>query len=210
MRSVVLRTATIAGAIAIAACVEDAPVSPTTNATTQAPGSPTLQLVSTSANATPYIIDFTGNKLPANLAAQIANAGGVLTTSIDQIGVAVATSDDPRFADRAIAIKGVYSVEPDPMVQWVQPERVIEADESDASPGGKMTVEPNTAFGAAEPFRLAQWVPDAMAAPSAWDAGARGAGGHRRWRHLQRSRRHRTRAGRRAFTLVRAESAIQL
>ena len=177
MLSLVRRTATIAVAIVAAACVEYAPVSPTLNGATQAPSSsPALQLVSASANATPYIIDFMGNALPANLAAQVAKAGGVLTTSIDQIGIAVATSDDPTFADRAIAIKGVYSVEPDPMVQWVQPEHVVEADVSDASPGGAVTVEPNTAFGAAEPNRLAQWVPDAMSAPSAWDAGARGAG----------------------------------
>src|SRR5258705_4444463 len=177
MLSLARKTATIAVAIVAAACINAQPVSPTLNGATEAPSSsPALQLVSASANATPYIIDFMGNALPANLAAQVAKAGGVLTTSIDQIGIAVATSDDPTFADRAIAIKGVYSVEPDPMVQWVQPERVVEADVSDASPGGAVTVEPNTAFGAAEPNRLAQWVPDAMSAPSAWDAGARGAG----------------------------------
>src|SRR6267378_2796984 len=174
MRRFVLRTATIAGAIVVAACVEDAPVSPTTNTASQAltAGSPTLQVVAAPANAKSYIIDFTGNTLPANLAAQVAKAGGVLTTSIAQIGVAAATSDDPTFADRAGNIKGVFSVELDPIVQWVEPTRVVEAGEV----GADISVEPTTAFGSGETFRRAQWVPDAISAPAAWDAGARGAG----------------------------------
>ena len=67
--------------------------------------------------------------MPADLSAQVAKAGGTLTSGIGQVGVAVASSDDPSFADRAGKIKGVFSVELDPMVQWVQPEHVVEAGE---------------------------------------------------------------------------------
>src|SRR5882762_3983725 len=67
---------TNAGAIAIAACVDYGPVSPTSNAATQKPGSPTMQVVAAPASAKSYIIDFTGNNLPVNLAAQVAKAGG--------------------------------------------------------------------------------------------------------------------------------------
>jgi lantibiotic leader peptide-processing serine protease len=169
MRRSGLRAATIAGAIVVAACAYDAPVTPTGNTITAAK-------VSSSPATTPYIIDFVGNQLPADLAAQVAKAGGTLTASIGQIGVATASSADPSFADRAVKISRVFSVSRDPMVQWVQPEHVFEAGESAVSPGGEVVVEPDTAFGSTEPFRRAQWVPDAISAPAAWDAGARGAG----------------------------------
>jgi len=57
-------------------------------------------------------------------------------------------------------------------VQWVKPERVMDVD------GGTedVSVSPATAVGAAETFRRAQWVPDAMSAPAAWNAGNTGAG----------------------------------
>src|SRR5467141_697620 len=172
MRTLVVRTATIAGAIVAAACVYDAPVTPTDTPITAAnvANSPSLQLAAPDARS--YILDFTGNDLPADLSAQVANAGGSLSTSITQIGVAVATSADPNFANRAGKIRGIASVELDPMVQWVQPENVVEAGEAES--GGE--VVPAAAFGSAETFRRAQWVPDAMSAPAAWDAGAKGAG----------------------------------
>ena len=172
MRRFVLRTATIAGALAVAACVENAPVSPTSNTITASTNSSSSLQLSALNNARSYIIDFTGNDLPADLSAEVAKAGGTLTSSIGQVGVAVASSDDPSFADRAGKIKGVFSVELDPMVQWVQPERVVEAGEA----GPDLSVEPTASFGAAETFRRAQWVPDAISAPAAWDAGATGAG----------------------------------
>src|SRR6267154_559572 len=95
----VLRFTLVTGAFVAAACVDHGPVSPASN--TAAPGSPTMQLVAGAANAKSYIIDFTGNGLPSDLAAQVTKAGGTLTTSIGQGGVAVATSDVSTFADRA-------------------------------------------------------------------------------------------------------------
>jgi len=174
MRRFVLRTATIAGAIVAAACVEYAPISPTAETATQAPtaGSPTLQVVAAPAAAKSYVINFTGSQLPADLAAQVSAAGGTVTTSVDQIGVAVAASSDPGFAARAAKINGVADVTEDIDVQWVAPEQVVEAGElSDAG-----SLNGATSFGATEAFRQIQWAPDAVSAPAAWDLGARGAG----------------------------------
>ena len=167
MRRFVLRTATLAGAIVVAGCGEYAPNSPTAK-TASAPtaGSPTLQLVAPSANSKSYVINFTGSQLPADLSAQVVAAGGSVTTSFTQIGVALAQSGDPGFAARAGKIKGIASVDEDIVVQWVHPERVVEAGE----------VSEEATFGNAETFRRIQWAPDAVHAGEAWDAGARGAG----------------------------------
>jgi subtilisin family serine protease len=174
MRRFILRTATIAGAIVVAACVENPPISPTAETATQAPtaGSPALQVVAAPADAKSYVINFTGTQLPSDLAAQVTAAGGALTTSIPQIGVAVAASSDPGFAARAGQIKGVSTVDEDITVQWLNPEQV--ADAGEVFDDGIAT--PATAFGSAETFRREQWAPDAISAPAAWDAGARGAG----------------------------------
>jgi subtilisin family serine protease len=122
-----------------------------------------------------YIIDFTGTALPSDLAAQIAKAGGELTTSIDQIGIAVATSTDPKFAARAERIRGVFSVLDDIEVQWVTPSENMAVGE-DVLEEIAPTAEALLANGDSETFRLVQWAPDAVFAPDAWKTGARGAG----------------------------------
>ncbi len=151
-----LRTATIAGAIAVAACVEDPPISPTANtAGVPTAGSPTLQVMAAPADAKSYVIDFTGTQLPADLAAQVSAAGGTVTTSIDQIGVAVAASSDPGFAARAGKIKGVSTVTEDIQVQWVPQDRVVEAGEvTDAG-----SFDATAAFGADRGVRRKRDIP---------------------------------------------------
>ncbi len=171
MPSHVLRFTLVTGAIVAAACVHEAPITPPDNTVTAATVSSNLAAPH---QAQAYLIDFTGNTLPANLASQVAKAGGVLTTTIDRIGIAVATSEDQSFPHRAIAIRGVYSVQPDDVVEWLEPERVVEAGEVEVAEAA--TVEPAATFGTGETFRRAQWAPDAMFAPDAWDLGALGAG----------------------------------
>ena len=175
MRKLIIRTATIAGAIVAAACVEHAPISPSSNTTTRATNganpSASLQLATPTGNKS-YVIDFVGTQLPTDLTAQVGAAGGTVTSTIDQIGVAVATSSDPSFVTRAGKIRGVASVTEDIEVQWVTPERVVEAGE--VTDNGSLTE--TTAFGTAETFRAEQWVPTAISAPAAWDAGNFGAG----------------------------------
>jgi subtilisin family serine protease len=131
-----------------------------------------LALAAPGTEAKSYLIDFTGNTLPANLAAQVSAAGGTVTSSFGQIGVAIASSTAPDFAAKAGKIKGVAGVEEDMVVQWVKPEKVVEVDGA-GDPG---SVGGETAFGSTESFRSIQWGVDAISAPAAWDLGARGAG----------------------------------
>jgi lantibiotic leader peptide-processing serine protease len=169
MHKPVMRFTIAIGAIVAAACVYDAPVTPTT------PNHPSMSVSAAGSTEQSYIIDFTGNSLPTDLAEQVATAGGTLTTSIEQIGVAVATSDNPSFALRAEQIRGVFSVIPDPAVQWVDPLETAVGEEltvDEAAPPPEALAH----VGAAETFRLVQWAPDAVSAPAAWHAGATGAG----------------------------------
>lgn len=174
MRSLVLRTAAIAGAITVAACVNDAPITPTADAPNQsAAAAPSFsrQAAPASNASKSYIINFSGT-VPTDLEAQVSAAGGAVTMRFDQIGVAVASSSDPAFAGKAAKIRGALWATEDMVVQWVKPERVVEAGEV----SGDVAVAPEATFGSTETFRLVQWAPDAVHAPDAWDAGARGAG----------------------------------
>jgi len=164
------------GAIVAAACVYDAPVTPNRNTTTaETFSSPSMSVSAPGSETQSYIIDFTGNSLPTDLAAQVAKAGGVLTTTIDQIGVAVAASENPSFARRAWQIRGVFSVIRDIDVQWLDPRETAVGEEltvEEAAPPPEALAH----VGAAETFRFVQWAPDAVSAPAAWHAGATGAG----------------------------------
>jgi len=165
MHKPVMRFTIAIGALVAAACVYDAPVTPT------ASSGPSMQVVAPN-SAKSYVINFSGTSVPADLAAQVAAAGGALTSSLDRIGVALASSNDPAFATRAAKISGVATVDEDIEVQWVKPDQFVEAGEATEA----ADVEPTAAFGNAETFRRIQWAPDAVHAPAAWDAGQRGAG----------------------------------
>jgi len=172
-KSLVMRLTIAIGAIAAAACVYDAPITPTGNTITAAAtsNSPSLQVAAPNGSKS-YVINFSGTALPSDLAARVAAAGGSVTSSLDRIGVALASSTDPAFATRAARISGVASVGEDIEVQWVTPEQFVEAGEA----GDAVVVEPTATFGNAETFRRIQWAPDAVHAPEAWDLGQRGAG----------------------------------
>ena len=115
----------------------------------------------TAGSETSYLILGTGNKLPADLATRVSQAGGTLTTSVAAIGVATATSSSPDFAAKVSAVRGVDGVARDRIMQWVDPgERVVEAE----------------GIGSDETFYNLQWAPAAIHAPEAWDLGARGTG----------------------------------
>jgi lantibiotic leader peptide-processing serine protease len=167
----VFRITLLAGAFLTTACIENAPIAPTGAETMSAASTNAASLLSPGQQRKSYLINFIGTEIPANLAAQVAAAGGTLTSSLDRIGVAIVSSSDPAFAERAAQISGVEGVGEDVEVQWVKPERFVEA--GDATEAG---VEPNATFGSAETFRQIQWAPDAIHAPEAWDLGQRGAG----------------------------------
>jgi lantibiotic leader peptide-processing serine protease len=127
------------------------------------------QLVAMSSGSS-YLILGRGNKLPDNLETLVARVGGTVTTTLSQIGVALATSSSADFSTRAAAISGIESVAEDRVVPWISPnERVIQAGEVSGEVG-------QASHGNNESFFNLQWVPRAVHAPEAWDAGHLGTG----------------------------------
>lgn len=127
-----------------------------------------LMLVSGTALADSYIVMANGNKLPNRLDTDIRQAGGSITARLPQIGIAIAESDDPDFAERAGGIRGLRSVFGDIRVQWLDPdEHSVELLDHSGNP-------PNS--GDDDFFFDLQWHLDAIDAPEAWHAGQRGAG----------------------------------
>jgi len=112
-----------------------------------------------------YMLIFQYADLPEGLGQQIALANGEMTAGIKQIGVAVASSSDPKFIDKASKIRGIQSVVPDPLVQWISPEPIVEemTDGCYDDPYG-------------DPQFFIQWALPMIHAPEAWDLGARGEG----------------------------------
>jgi subtilisin family serine protease len=108
-----------------------------------------------------YMLIFQYADLPEGLGQQIALANGEMTAGIKQIGVAVASSSDPKFIDKASKIRGIRSVVLDPVVEWGGPEPIVE------EMGSRTLV---TKY-----FDL-QWNLRIIYAPEAWDLGARGEG----------------------------------
>ena len=87
----------VAGAAALAACSGDlaGPAAPVS-----APA------FSEGAQAGRFVILASSESLPAELAAQVAAAGGTLDRAFPELGVAFATAADPGFAERAARIAG--------------------------------------------------------------------------------------------------------
>ncbi|MCC9135058.1 S8 family serine peptidase [Pontibacter silvestris] len=116
-----------------------------------------------------YIVISSSNSLPSDLKGQLKSIKGELTSSMDKVGIATVTSTDPEFATKAGKIKGVSSVIRDVEVQWYNPadEKVVEIE---AIYGNPPYSGDNDRY-----FDL-QWGHDAVNAPEAWNAGARGKG----------------------------------
>lgn len=158
-----LRALPLFAVVALAACGE-IPTLPTPIA-----GGGALNFA-TAAGMT-YILNATGAALPSGLSASVAAVGGTVVAEYGEAGVAVATSNDPGFAARAAKIHGIGEVGMDAVVQLPAP-RTASQEMSDVVGGDVFT----GIYGSTEPFRAAQWAPDAISAPQAWDAGARGRG----------------------------------
>lgn len=57
-----------------------------------------------------YTVVFNGTKIPKKAADMIADAGGELVLTLDKIGVGVAVSNDPNFAESLKGARGIHSV----------------------------------------------------------------------------------------------------
>ncbi len=163
-----LSLVTLAAApLLLAGCMADGALSPSALSV----GSATRSIAD---GPTSYVIDFTGSSLPATLTADIAAAGGTVTSSMDAIGVAVATSSSADFPGRAARIAGVRTVSVDRVEQWVSPNENAGTEvEVDALDDASATA---AAVGSTESFRKVQWNVDAVSAPGAWAAGQQGKG----------------------------------
>ncbi len=106
--------------------------------------------------------------LPANLAQEVAAAGGTLLRTHPQIGYAVAMSTNPDFAANLEGAQGVAGVQQDLMVQWVPS---AEASSLGTVRAQGSDPDPTTAF-----FYPCQWNMRQIDAPSAWDQGVFGDG----------------------------------
>jgi subtilisin family serine protease len=116
-----------------------------------------------------YIIIASGDQLPANLEAQATAANGKVTKHLREVGLAIATSDDPDFATKAAKISGVRSVVHDFTYQGFepQPNRVQEAASDNVNP---------PSIGDSNPLYPLQWGATAIQAPEAWNTGNQGQG----------------------------------
>jgi len=113
-----------------------------------------------------YLLLGVGNRLPRGLADKVADAGGTLTNTIPEIGIAVASSASSSFSNDAAAIRGIGAVAPNVRLQWIDPEYQIRLDDEANPPS----------IGDDEPLFYLQWAPDAINAPEAWNEGAFGGG----------------------------------
>lgn len=90
-----------------------------------------------------------------------------MTARLPQIGIAIATSDDPGFAVRASKVPGIQAVTPDMTLQFELPPDADSIDESYANPPSSGDNDSG--------FDL-QWGHAAIDAAGAWNRGYRGAG----------------------------------
>jgi len=131
--------------------------------------------LSVAAEEPSYVLLASGTSLREGLVDDVEAAGGTVVSALGGIGVIIATSSDPNFAEKAGGIPGISDAVRDVMVQWVEPPQFngeVVADQE----GVDELSHGATGVGAHETFRLVQWAPDAVNAPAAWNAGYKGAG----------------------------------
>lgn len=120
-----------------------------------------LAVATASAAARPYVILYKANAVPAGAAAAISKAGGRLTGTIPQAGIAIAVADDAKFATAIAKNSSVLSAAA--ATAWHLPD-------------GKATVHTEDGPTAADVYYNAGWVwgVERVQAPAAWNAGYTG------------------------------------
>lgn len=126
-------------------------------------------LAVTQVQARSYLLVGNGNKLPARLEAAVAAAGGTVTHTLPQIGVAVVESSDAQFTANMGKTAGLDAVLPNVMVKTTPPSTFEATTLEDAAASSHTTV-----FG--DSLAALQWGLDAVDAAGAWQAGQFGTG----------------------------------
>ena len=81
------------------------------------------------ADATRYVVVFDDRQaIPADADARVRGAGGAIVQRLPQVGVAIATSDDPDFASALEAERGVRAVGAEGAFRLLEPRAVRRAD----------------------------------------------------------------------------------
>jgi len=168
MRTLVVRTATIAGAIVAAACVYDSPVTPTSKTISAATvsTSPSLQLTAGTAElGGRYLVVFKpGRTAGPDISRELSANGGRLEGLHEQLGFAVVAGITADAAGRLAKGSAVSFVEPD-IEFTIEP--MSEAQALDAvDPGTESATAPQNAA----LFAL-QWNMRAIRAEAAWAGG---------------------------------------
>ena len=159
-----LASLALAGLIGLSACTDDSPT------TLTAPEGPALAKKPATSAENAYLIQAQADALPPGLQKQIQEAGGTIQSTTPEIGMVVAVSSDPQFAQRVARISGIQSVAPDLVLDWLEPPAVGELIPLEV-PGNP------PASGSDDFFFDLQWGHDAIDAPEAWAAsGEFGAG----------------------------------
>ena len=112
-----------------------------------------------------FLVLAESDRVTGQLKDDISQAGGRLQKTIPKIGVAIASSTDPKFVDRLMAKSGVESVIPNLPMFGVDPS----VSAFDSTTSSEFTPDDNPLFSL-------QWSLDAINAPDAWAQGARGTG----------------------------------
>lgn len=120
-----------------------------------------------------YIIVGKNAKLPADLAQQVAMAGGTLTQEHRGAGIAFATSSSPEFSQSMSGNLALESVVADRVIAWTDPVEVASEDVDASVDGVNGEV---ASSGDDDSFYSFQWAPAAIQAPEAWNAGYTGRG----------------------------------
>lgn len=118
-----------------------------------------------------FLMQARGDKLPPGLERKIERAGGEVTQTIPQVGLAVVESGEAGFEERAEQINGISSVVADIERRWIDPPAGGQGVDAAADGVGD---PPDS--GSSDPLFDLQWGHDAVDAPQAWDEGARGEG----------------------------------
>jgi len=106
--------------------------------------------------------------IPNSLEPAVLEAGGQVVSTMPQVGLAVAVSEDPDFPEKASGIPGVEIVIPDLQIDRIDPPVEPVSIGADAA---------NPPLSGDDDFLFdLQWGHDAVDAPEAWESGYRGAG----------------------------------
>src|SRR5205809_6976143 len=117
MRFLTVTSISLIGGLALASCVDQGALGPRSSA----PTSISASSVAAAGGASSYVIQSTGNAVPAGLADAVRAAGGTLTSTLPQIGVAFAVSSDAGVAARVAKLVVVSSVPAAMVVQGADP-----------------------------------------------------------------------------------------